>query len=141
MDNQRGNEVSGRGYSDEEVANIYELGRLYLESGNFKAAESIMRGLTEVAPSFTPSWLGLSYLFAMNKNHDSAIACARQALRSQSDSVEALLFLVAFLFSVGDVNSAGTFLGEAGELIESKVIDNHNILRFYRAQLARYQVR
>lgn len=142
MDNEKVSvDSAGRGYSDEEISNIYELGRLYLESGNIKAGENIMRGLTEIAPGFNPGWFGLSYIQSMNKNHDAAIAAARQALRNDQNSVEAQLFLVSYLLTVGDFNSAGTYLGEVGEIIDTRSIENQNIVRFYRAQLARYQSR
>ena len=130
-----------RSYSEDEIANIYELGRLYLESGNIKAAETIMNGLTEVVPEFAPGWLGLAYIHSVNKNHEAANQASRQATRWDPTSVEAQLYLIACSLSVGDYNSAGTYLGEVGERIDSGAVDSPNIIRFYKAQLARYQAR
>ena len=138
---QRGSSDSRRGYSEEEISTIYELGRLYLESGLFPAAENIMRGLTEVVPDFAPGWLGLCYLHIQNKNSDAALQAARQAVRADSSSIEAQLFLITCFLSVGDYNSAGTYLGEVGESIETGSVEDPNLIRFFKAQLARYQSR
>lgn len=137
----KGGNETRRGYSDEEISAIYELGRLYLESGLFPAAENIMRGLTEVVPEFAPAWLGLCYLHTQNRNNDAALLAARQAVRMDARSVEAQLFLVACFLTSGDYNSAGTYLGEVGEAIELGGVDNPNVIRFFKAQLARYQSR
>jgi tetratricopeptide (TPR) repeat protein len=134
-------EVLKRGYSDEEVANIYELARFSLENGDYRRAERIADGLVAVAPEFAPAWLCLSFVHLNNKSFDQAISCAQQAQKLDSDSAAALLYLVAGLLGSGDFNSAGTHLGELGERIESGSIDDPATIRFYRAQLARYQSR
>ncbi len=130
-----------RGYSDDELSHIYELGRFSLENGDTRRAETIMVGLNEVAPEFAPAWLGMCCIHTFNKNYDGALHAARQALRADSESVEAMLYLVCCLLSTNDFNSAGSYLGEVGERIEAGAVDNPNILRFYKAQLARYENR
>jgi tetratricopeptide (TPR) repeat protein len=129
------------GYSDEEIAHIYELGRLYLENGCLLQAEVIMHGLNEVCPDFAAAWLATSYISIQNKDHDNAIFAAKQALRINPEFTEATLYLVACLMTTGDYNSAGTYLGEVGEKIDSGGVDNPNVTRFFKAQLARYQNR
>lgn len=134
-------EVLKRGYSDEEVSHIYELGRLSLENGNFHRAEAIMSGLIEIVPDFAPAWLGMTYIHMQNHNIEAASATAEHALRLDADSAEALLFLVSCLLSSGDFSTAGTYLGEVGERVDAGLIDHPNLLRFYRSQLARFQNR
>lgn len=134
-------EVLKRGYSDEEISAIYELGRLSLENGDLRRAEAIMSGLTEVAPDFACAWLGMAYLHIQNQDFEAALTATRQALRVDPNFVEATLFLVTCLLTTGDVNSAGTYLGELGEMIESGAIEDPLMIRFYRTQLARYQNR
>lgn len=134
-------EVLKRGYSDEEVQHLYELGRLCLENGDLRRAEAILTGLTHIAPEFAPAWLGVSYIHIQNKNQDGALQAAHQALRVEPESVEAMLFLISCLLTHGDFNSAGTYLGEVGERVESGGVGNPNVVRFYRGQLARYQNR
>jgi hypothetical protein len=136
-----GAEVLKRGYSDDELAQIYELGRFCLENGDVRRAEAIMFGLNEVAPEFAPAWLGTCCIHTQNKNYDGALHASRQALRADGESIEAMLFLACCLLSTKDFNSAGSYLGEVGERIESGGVDNPNLMRFYRAQLARYQNR
>ena len=134
-------EVLKRGYSDEEVANIYELGRLSLENGNIRRAEAIMSGLVEVAPDFSSAWLGMAYIHIQNRDFEAALQATRQALKVDPNFSPAMLYLVACLLTTGDYSSAGTYLGEIGEMIESGGLDDPSMVRFYRTQLARYQNR
>jgi Flp pilus assembly protein TadD len=134
-------ETPRRKYSEDEVNDIYKLGKLWLETGQHKRAESIMSGLNEVAPEFAPAWLGTAFLRSISGNHDGALMAINTALRIEPESSEAMLYLVAVSMTVGDVSTAGTFLGEVGEAIEQGKVANHNVIRFYKMQLARYQAR
>ena len=129
------------GYTEDEISHIYELGRLHLENGNIVQAEVIMHGLNEVAPGFSAAWLASSYIAIQHKDYEAAMHAAAQALRANPDSTEAVLYLSACLMTSGDFNSAGTYLGEVGEKIDTGLVDNPNFIRFYKAQLARYQTR
>ena len=129
------------GYSDEELASIYELARIYLENGNLKAAEAILQGLTQVVPDYAPAQLGLCYIHLFSNNHDAGLSAARSAHASAPDSAEALLFLISCLLTSGDYHAAGSYLGEISERVESGMITNPNVVRFFKAQLARYQAR
>jgi tetratricopeptide (TPR) repeat protein len=137
---RRPSELLKRGYSDQEIANIYELGRFFLENGDLRRAEEIFNGIVIIAPDFAPAWLGVAYLRIQNRNFDEAVTATKQALRSEPDSLVAMLYLVACLLVVGDFNSAGTYLGEVAERIEGKEV-HPNILRFFKNQLVRYQQR
>ncbi len=134
-------EVLKRGYSDEEILHIYELGRLFLENGDLSRAEAIMHGLNEIAPDFGPAWLGMSYLRFHAKNFEQSVDCARRAFKLDPTFNEALLIMVVGLMTLGDYNTAGTYLGELGEKVETGVIEDPKVIRLYRAQLARYQSR
>lgn len=132
-------EKQKRTYSDDEIAHIYQLGRFHLENGGVTSAEPIMRGLTEVAPSNPLGWLGLTYVYIMNEDFEHALDAAKRAGKSRHYAIHAMLFEVACHLSLNDVPSAGTLLGEIGERIENGELHDPNMLRFYRAQLARYQ--
>jgi len=86
---KRPSEVLKRGYSDHEIAHIYELGRLFLENGDLRKAESVLHGITEIAPEFAPGWLGMAYVHIQSKSNDEAVYAARQALRIEPDFTEA----------------------------------------------------
>ena len=134
-------EVIKRGYSDEEIAHLYELARFSLETGETRRAELIATGLVEVAPEFEPGWLCLATVHLHGRAYEAAIGAAKQAHQLNPDSVVALLLLVTASLATGDYNSAGTFLGEVGERIDAGAVEDQNALRFYRAQLARFQAR
>ena len=132
-------DVLKRGYSDEELSHIYELGRFHLENGQVKRAETIFSGIISVAPEYVPAWLGLACVHVHENNVEAALQAARSAQRITADSPEVLLFLSSCLLMLGDYTAAGTYLGEVGERIQSGNIDTPNIVRFFRSQLARYE--
>ena len=85
-------EVLKRGYSDEEISHLYELGRFWLENGEIARAMVVFHGVTEIAPEYAPAWLGVCYGLCLNADYDGAVNAARQCLRVESNSVEAMLF-------------------------------------------------
>ena len=136
-----GSEIIKRGYSDQEIANIYELARFCLETGDIRRAEAICGGLVEIAPDFSPAWLALAYCHIFGRSNEAALQAARQAHKVDEESVVAELFLIACLMTTGDFNSAGTHLGEVGEKIDNGLVDDPGAIRFYQMQLARFQNR
>lgn len=132
-------EVLKRGYSDEELDHIFALGRLMLEAGQIKKGEGILSGLVEIAPDYWPAWLGLSYSCIQNKDYEKALQSAIHAHKINPDSVEIMLYMIACFLTVGDRNSAGTYLGEVGDRIDNNLVANPSAVRFYKLQLARFQ--
>ena len=132
-------EPSRRSYPDEEISHIYELARFHLENGNTKIAEPLIKGLTEVRPDFAPGWLGLACISILNNDFDAGLDAARKARKIKSDAADAILFEITCLLSLDDLNGAGTLLGEVSDMVENHQITNPLHLRFFRAQLARYQ--
>lgn len=130
-----------RNYTDEEVFDIYSLGKLWLDTGQHKRAESLMSGLNEVAPGFAPAWLGTAYLKLTAGDYDDALRAAKSALRINPESAEAMLYIVALSLTLGDASTAGTYLGEVGESIEQDKVSNQHVARLFKMQLARYQNR
>jgi predicted Zn-dependent protease len=128
-----------RGYSAEEIKNLYELARQFLHIGQIRKAETLFSGITEIAPDFVYAWLGLSYVHICNKQLNEAIFSARQVLRIEPANIEALLYLSACLLTTGDHGAAGTYLGELKERIEQGSITKPEHIRFFKAQLVRYQ--
>ena len=134
-------EIAKKGYSDEEVASIFQLARLFAENGNVRQSEVLALGLNETAPEFAPAWLLRSYLHIQDKDFDKAVFAARQALRIDPNMVEALVFLVSCFLTLGDFHSAGTHLGEIGERIDGGSVNDSRISRLYESQLVRFQNR
>ena len=130
-----------RNYSESEVVDIYRLGKLWLETGQLKRAETVMSGLNEVAPEFSPAWLATSFLRSLNGNYDGALQAANQALKAEPSSAEAMLYIVTITLTLGDAATAGTYLGEVGEMVEQGRIATQHVARLYKMQLARYQAR
>jgi hypothetical protein len=138
---RQGGQVPRRSYSREEIVDIFELGRLWLETGQHRRAEAIMTGLNEVAPDFSPAWLGTAFLRSVAGDYDGALQAAKNALRNEPESVEAMLYIATLSLTVADYSTAGTYLGEVGERIEQGKIVSPHVPRFFKMQLARYQSR
>ena len=138
---RHGGQLPRRSYSREEVVDIFELGRLWLETGQHRRAEAIMSGLNEVAPDFAPAWLGTAFLRGLVGNYDGALQAAKNALRQEPESVEAMLYVATLALTTGDYSTAGTYLGEVGERIEQGRVTSPHVPRFFKMQLARYQSR
>lgn len=130
-----------RGYSEDELHHIYELGRLFAETGQVRRAEKIFIGLTEIAPNFLNGWLGLGYTYTYHNNYVNAHQAALQAVKINENSVEAMMLLAVVSMILGDFNSAGTYLGEVGEKIENGAVAEPNLVRLYKTQVARFETR
>ena len=142
MSNSSPSDIQPRStYSDEEVLDMYALGRMWLESGQVRRAETVMNGLNAVAPTFVPAWLGTALVQGTLGNIEGAQDAARRALKLQPDSAEAMMFIVVTALTLGDSSTAGAFLGEIGDLIEQGKMREPNMIRLYRMQMARYQNR
>jgi len=134
-------EMIRRGYTDAEMESIFALGRLFLESGSFARSAVILKGLTEVAPDFAPAWLALGYIAIINGEFEQALGYSSQVLRRNPTNPEAMLMNVICSLSTGDINSAGTYLGELKDGIDGEIINNPQLIRLYQSQLVRFQSR
>lgn len=134
-------EMIRRGYTDAEIESIFALARLFLESGSFSRASVILKGLIEVAPEFAPAWLALGYIAIMNGEYEQALGQSSQVLRRNPTNPEAMLMNVICSLSTGDINSAGTYLGELKDGIDGETINNPQLIRLYQSQLVRFQSR
>ena len=125
-------------YSKEELVDMYALAKMSLESGQIRRAEVITQGLTSVAPDFLPGWLALSVVSATLGNIEQSLEAARKALKIQPDSAAAMMLIVTTAITLGDVSTAGTYLGEVKEMVEQGRISDPNILRLFKMQMVRY---
>ncbi len=126
-------------YSEEELDLLYSLGVFYLEAGHYRSSEMIFQGLTVVAPGFSDSWLAAAATFFMLGNFDQARRYAHQAMRLTPHAIQVQLLYVTILLSQNELSEAGTLLGEIKEQIDTKLIQNPDQIRYFRAQLARFE--
>ena len=130
-----------KGYSIEEVEGFYALGKLYLETGNIHQASSIFDGLVETFPDFFPALLAQSVTSLIDSDYTEAIQSAQRVLDAEPQLIEGLLLLVIGMLRTENYNSAGTYLGEVRELLESGSIKEENLIRLYKMLLAQYKFR
>ena len=138
-ESQRLPEKIKNAYSADEITHLYALGRFFIENGNLVGAEWIFKGISEIAPQSALGWLGLTYLALFNQEYDKALEIARKAVKTNEHLVNCLVAEATTLLSLEDIATAGTVLGELGERAEQGELQEPNLLRFYRAQLVRYQ--
>jgi hypothetical protein len=56
----------------------------------------------------------------------------------QPDSAAAMMLLVTAALTLGDMGTAGTYLGEVSDLVEQGRIADPNLLRLFKMQMARF---
>jgi lipopolysaccharide biosynthesis regulator YciM len=128
-----------RGYSEEEISCIYELGKLFIETGELRKAEEIFSGLIEVSQKFIPAHLALCYLFMLQKKYEEVVSLSKYILEMREGSIEAMLFLVVAALNTRDYQLAGTHLGEVQESINENKVHNIKLLKLFKSQLVRFQ--
>jgi hypothetical protein len=126
-------------YSDGERDAVHALGVFFLELADVARAEIIFRGLVEIDPGFAPGRLGLAYVKAVAGKWDEVEAQSRFVLDREPRNPGALLFGVISAMHLGERTSAGSRLGEFGELIDAGAELDSEQLLVYRSQLIRYQ--
>lgn len=125
-------------YSKEELLDIFALVKMWLETGQLKRAEVVVRGLTSVAPEFVPGWLASSVVESSLGNIEAALQAARRALKLQPDSAAAMMLIITTALTLGDLTTAGTYLGEVGDMVSEGRVSDPNALRLFKMQMARY---
>jgi cytochrome c-type biogenesis protein CcmH/NrfG len=75
---------------------------------------------------------------ATQGNIEAALEAGRKALKYQPDSTAAMMLIVTAAMTLGDLGTAGTYLGEIKEMIDQGNISDPNVLRLYKMQMARY---
>lgn len=128
-------------YAEDEIHALYDLVLMCLEAGEIKRASTIAQGLVIIAPKFVPGYLALSYIHCIAGEFQDAYEVSTKAYRLAGDDSQVALFYATTALTVGDAQSAGTVLGEVGEMIESNALISPNITRLYKLQLARFQTR
>lgn len=104
-------------YPHELLNSIYELGRLYLETGYDAQAERIFSGIAEIAPGQTAAWVGLGLLHLERGAIEEAVAFLGRELEVGEFQIEAKLGLAVACIARGDLGKAKSILVPlAGEL-------------------------
>ena len=106
-------------YSNDELAAIYELGRLYFEMGYFAPAERIFGGLSSVDDARTPARIGLGLVKLERGLYQEAATHFRLALQSGSFELQAKLGLCASFIAAGELGRAQSILGEISKSLEN----------------------
>lgn len=99
-------------YSAEELSNIYELGRLYFETGFFAPAERIFNGLLAIDPAATPSRLGLGLVKLELGLFNEAATLFRQCLEGNEFEMRAKVGLACCFLASNESSRAESLLRE-----------------------------
>jgi lipopolysaccharide biosynthesis regulator YciM len=99
-------------YSPEELSNIFELGRMYFESGFFAPAERIFNGLLSIDAGSTPSRLGLGLVKLELGLFNEAATLFRQCLDAGEFEMRAKVGLACCFLASRENSRAETLLRE-----------------------------
>lgn len=103
-------------FSAEEYVGIYELARLYYETGFLTAAERILNGLVLCDEGATPSRGALGLVNLESGKADEAVFQFRASVKAPKrvdDILVGKLGLIAAFLTVGDIERAGTLVSES----------------------------
>lgn len=106
-------------YSAEDLASIFELGRLYYDMGYVAAAERIFSGLTSVDEGQTPANIGVGLIKREHGLSEEAMPQFRAAMRNRMFQQQAKIGLSLAFLGIGDRSRAQSLLHEMRAEIES----------------------
>ena len=124
-------------YSNEELAAVYELGRLYFEMGYFAPAERIFSGLTAVDERMAVARLGLGLVKLELGLFQEAAAQFRQALQLGFYDLQAKLGLCAAFIALGEIPRSASILAEIAKGVEGVSEIDPEIRRLIEAFVVR----
>jgi tetratricopeptide (TPR) repeat protein len=93
----------GRGYTPDPLADLVQMGRLYLVQKDYVRAEMWLREVLEVDSHHPPALRHLGYLFSQRLQYNEARQYADQAL--ERDSSFFSYTLMAWILTVGDFDA------------------------------------
>jgi len=104
----------------EEYPNLtvswYGVGCYYFLIGNYENARGYFSKSTMIDPHFGPGWLGFGHSFAVQGEHDQAMASYRTASRTLPGCHLALLCVGMELIGVNNLNLAEQYILQAKEI-------------------------
>ena len=126
-------------YSERETELIYSLAILNLELGSYYKSQQLLAGLVEVAPTVHDYWIALALCQLLLNETSSAKLSAHQALRLQPESIRAKLLVVTIFLNLKEYYEAGTYLGEIKDQVDAGEVNSKDVIKYYKAQLARFE--
>lgn len=103
-------------YSFGSLAGIFELGRMYYETGFFAPAERIFAGLIAVDKGATPSRLGLGLVKLELGLYNEASSAFRQCIEERAFDVSAKIALAVCFIAQGELKRAQSLLVEVSDV-------------------------
>ena len=122
-------------YSREMLAALYELGRLYFESGYFLPAERIFVGLSAIDRGMTPARVGLGLIRLEKGQSQEAIPHLRAGLQAGFYIPESKVGLALSFISLGEKQRAYSLLLELAR--EPAMNENRELRALYEAAMLR----
>ena len=116
MNNTFGNNSPGDNYSLGALIGIFELGRMYYETGFFAPAERIFTGLAVIDKSAMPSKLGLGLVKLELGLYNEASTFFRQCIEERAFDVSAKISLAVCFIAQGELKRAQSLLVEVAEV-------------------------
>ena len=120
-------------YSEEQLAAIYRLGRLYYESGYFAPAERIFSGLAAVDEGQTSSRLGLGLVKLELGLYEEAARTLGQVAQGGKHEFEAKLALCGAFLGRGEGQRARSLLTQIRAEHGQELQRNGGYLNLWRA--------
>lgn len=120
-------------YQRDELAAIYELGRIYYEMGYFAAAERVFSGLSSSSSISAPALLGQALIRIEHKQYDDALNLLRALIQEGTLALEAKIAMCACLVAMGDFSRGKSLVVQVGRDLERDGRELTNFRRLWEA--------
>lgn len=104
----------------------YDLGMLYVQNGEDRKFERLMREIIELDPEHANAYNALGYIYAdQNRNLEEAQNLLEQAMELDPDNPYILDSVGWYLYRVGDLEAAFEYLARSYELLPAADVGAH----------------
>ncbi len=104
----------------------YDLGMLYVQHGEDRKFERLMREIIELDPEHANAYNALGYIYAdQNRNLDEALNLLEHALELEPDNPYILDSVGWYLYRIGDLEAAFEYLARSYEQLPAADVGAH----------------
>ena len=124
-------------YTQSQLLDIYELGRLYFEMGYYYSAEKIFAGLTAVDEGHTPAAIGWGLIKLERGQFEEAAGLLRQVGQASDFKNQGRLGLALTFIGQGEIERARILLSQIEQELNRAPEIHTDLLKVNTALLAR----
>ena len=124
-------------YNQDQLRDIYELGRLYFEMGYYYPAEKIFAGITAIDGGITPADIGWCLIKLERAQFEEAAELSRQISQVGQYKIQGRICLALAFIGQNEIERARVLLSQIEQELNRNPEKFTDLLRVNSALLAR----